>query len=453
MWNNPQKYNLKKVFVSATDYFPGDGIPDEKTGESISFFDFRTGLTNSEAAYEYIIKDRAEKEGSEGYVKHIQTYPLKEADIFIKNSGGLLNRKKLNAQKNRLDDCPYPITRGRLEWQDTDPATMKLIARAKNRKEKDKIHFARGSKIKFVEDDEIGTVVKLMDPIDHSKLPYNPDIIGIDSYDDEVEENKGSLGGTIVYRCFHGVSKAYDLPIAYILDRGTSDDDDEFYSDTFRLCVYYDTQALLEYTKVVIKTYFEGVGGLSHLKERPNLEGQGYNSRAVNQYGFKMSNQHAFKLITKLLRSEVNENWNKIWFEELLDHLIEFGESNSDLGSAYGMVMIHKLDMFGYLSEGIDEDDNDSDPIEDFGAWVVENGIPVFKSYGQRFGNEDNDFGTNSIFDPELDLTGEERKEYQHQQIRTSEHAKKEQEDIMAKYGNDVFSFVMEQHHKTLENN
>ena len=160
MWNNPEKYNLKKIFVSSTDFYPGDNIPDEKTGKKISFFDFKTGRTNKKAALDYIIKERQEKEGSEGYVKHIQSYPVKESDIFIKNSGGLLNRKKLNAQKNNLDNCPYPKTIGRLEWETNDSQTKSLVSRAKNLKEIDKVHFNRGSKIKFVEEMTLELLIK-----------------------------------------------------------------------------------------------------------------------------------------------------------------------------------------------------------------------------------------------------------------------------------------------------
>ena len=55
MWNKPEKYGLKKVFVSATDYFPGDGVPDEHTKKTISFFDFSTGPTDSKAALSHAV--------------------------------------------------------------------------------------------------------------------------------------------------------------------------------------------------------------------------------------------------------------------------------------------------------------------------------------------------------------------------------------------------------------
>jgi len=455
MWNNPEKYNLKKIFVSSTDFYPGDNIPDEKTGKKISFFDFKTGRTNKKAALDYIIKERQEKEGSEGYVKHIQSYPVKESDIFIKNSGGLLNRKKLNAQKNNLDNCPYPKTIGRLEWETNDSQTKSLVSRAKNLKEIDKVHFNRGSKIKFVEDNDLGTINKILDPIDHSRLPFNPDIIGTDSYDDDVAEGTGSLGASIVYRLFSGPNKEYDLPIAYILDRGSSDNDDEFYSNTFRLAVYYDSEMLLEHTKISIKNYFLDINGEKHLKARPDLGEHGYNSRAVNQYGLKMPNQYAFNFATRLLKAEVNQNWNNIWFEEILDHLIEFGENNSDLGSAYAMCMFYKLEMFGEISDGIEDSHDDGDVINDMGTWVIENGEYKFVTYGQAYqGDDHNDFSSKeSIFDPEYDLVGEEKRKYLESQTAAVNKVKKEREEVLERYGNDIFAFTIEEHKRNINNN
>lgn len=456
MWKNHKAYNLKKIFVSATDYYPGDGVPDEETGKRISFFDFRTGRTDSDAAFQHIMAEREIKKNSDGFVKHIQSYPLKESDIFIKNSGGKLNRRKLNAQKNNLENCPFEILKGRLEWETQDSKTKHLIARAKNLKEKDKIHFSRGSKIVFVKDEQFGTIHKIMDPLLKENLPtnYHPDIVATDSYDDEVEEGKGSEGATIVYRCFYSVKQVYNLPIAYILDRGTSDDDDEFYSNTFRLCCYYDTEMLLEWTKVLIKSYFEGIGALKYLMRRPDLEESGYNSKAINKYGFKMSNQHADKLVTRLLISEVNENFKNIWFEEILDHLIDFGESNADLASAYGMAMIAKLDMFGDLSDGIDEDRSDVSHLNALGHWASKpDGSVSWETYGNK--NKD-PFAFNKEdyrFDPEYDLSGEQKISYESQKNIEREEGIRQQKEILAKYDNDVMAFALEDFNNRNQNN
>ena len=302
----------------------------------------------------------------------------------------------------------------------------------------------------------MGAIRKLLDPVDTKKVSYNPDIIGCDSYDDEVAEGTGSEGATIVYRCFHGVTQPYNMPIAYTMDRGSSDSDDVYYSNTFRLAVYYDTEVLLEWTKVLIKTHFEDVGGLNHLKGRPDLSESGYNSKAVNQYGFKMSNQHSFKLITRLLKKEVEDHFNNIWFEEILDSLIDFGESNADLGSAYGMVLVSRLDMFGELTDGIEDDDtHESNIFDSMGHWVIKNGIRRWTTYGEERNDDDDGFDNinRNVWDPELDLVGSEREMFEEAQMAASDKIKKERSDILKKYGNDPMAFVLNQHNERLNEN
>ena len=458
MWNAKESvYNLKKLLVLASDYYPGDGIPDKATGKTISFFDFRTGRTNSKAAELYILKERQEKEGSEGFIKHIQSYPLKESDIFIKNSGGFLNRKKLNAQMRNQDNCPFERKIGRLEWHTKDPQTKKLIAVARDLKEMDKIHLARGSKLVFEADDELGTINKILDPLDHSKLQYNPDIGGCDSYDEEIAEGTGSLGASIVYRCFYGMNKAHDLPIAYILDRGTSDSDDEFWSNTLRLSIYYDIQLLVEYTKVGIINYFKDVGATQWLKERPDLTGVGYNSKAQNTFGLRMSNQHSWALTLRLLKAEVNLNFNNYWFMEILEHLVDYGDSNSDLGSALGMVMVAKLDLFGDISDGIENAPEDGNVIDDMGFYDMVNGELIFRTYREaeldKFPEDPFEVRNVRAFDPEYDLEGEEREQFHQAQVDTKKEIQKRRENVLSNYSNDIMAFTLEEHKRRIEEN
>lgn len=450
MWNAKRSvYNLKKVFVSATDYFPGDGIPDEKTKKVVSFFDFRTGRTDAKMAYEYIINDRKEKEGSEGYIKHIQSYPLKEADIFIKNSGGALNRKKLNAQIRNLPNSPYLIKQGKLEWHTEDEVTMKLVARARTLKEKDKIHLARGSKVVLVEDQEFGTYYEVLPPIKTSHLGYNPNIQGTDSYDDEIAEGTGSLGASITYRCFYGINKEYDMPTSFILDRGTSDSDDVFYSQTLRQSVYHDTENLIEHTKIQIIQYYKDVGAIRYLMARPEIDG--YSSRSVNQFGFKMPNQYAKTFVTRLLKTEVEENWDKIWFEDLLLHLIDFGEANSDLGSAYAMVMVAKLSIFGEITDGSDEDDTDVNPISNMMHYTMVDGVLKVERYGAVKKGLHGIEGMEA-FNPEYDLSGDDLEEYENAKKSTRDQALERQKDILEKYGNDVMAFALNEFHENINN-
>ena len=460
LWNAKRSvYNLKKVFISATDFYPGDGIPDEKTKKSISFFDFRTGRTNSEAAKAHILKERLEKEGSEGYIKHIQSYPLKDTDIFIKNSGGLLNRKKLNAQMRNQDNCPFERQIGRFDWQTKDAQTLKLVSIARDLKEIDKIHLKRGSKVIFVKDEELGMVHKLLDAIDHSKLPYNPDIAGCDSYDEDDPGAHASLGATIWYRCFYGINKPHDLPTAYLLDRGTADSDDEFYSQSLRGCVYYNVELLVEYTKIAIINYFKDCDARDYLKPRPDLTGMGYSSKARNEFGLKMSNQHSWTLTLRLLKAEVNKNFNNYWFMEILEHLVEYGESNSDLGSALGMVLVSKLDMFEFISDGIEDDEEQGSAIDNMGFYTQQNGSLVFKTYkeasAQNQIDEHDPFSTKGLrgFQPEIDLEGEDREAYYQTRIDTRKEIEKRRQEVLNNYSDDIMAFTLNEHKRTLEEN
>ncbi len=462
MWYaNRAIYNLKKIFVSATDYYPGDGIPDPITKKSVSFFDFRTGRTNGEAALKHIVKERQEKDGSEGFVKHIQQYPLKESDIFIKNSGGLLNRKKLNAQMRNQDNCPFERKLGRLEWRTNDPKTIRLVAVARDLKEIDKIHFSRDSKIVFKEDEELGTVWKILDPIKTKGLPYWPDIGGCDSYDEDDPGEHASLGGTIIYRCFYGINNPYDLPVAYILDRDTADSDDEFYSQTLRLSIFYKVEMLVEYTKIAILNYYKDVGAHAFLKLKPDLDGSGYTSKAKNVYGFKVPNQYATKLILRLLKAEVNINFNNYWFMEILSHLVDYGESNSDLGSALGMVLVSKLDMFGEMSEGIEEEPGEENLLEGMGFYEVINGEAVFRTYGdinkfqenEQMENDPFSVHTMRAFDPEYDLVGQEQEEYHKAKIKQQKDIKTKRKEVLEKYGGDIMAFTLEEHNQRIKEN
>jgi len=459
MWNSPREtYNLKKVLVLATDYYPGDGVPDKKTGKAISFFDMKTGRTNERAALEYILQERKFKEGKQGYIKHLQSYPIKESEIFIKSSGGLLNRKKLNVQLQNLPNNPYLVEKGRLEWKTEDPVTLRLVARAKNLKEIDKIHFNRKSKVEFVEDEDFGTFVKILDPIKKHNMPYCPDIAGCDSYDEEMDKEQAkkniSDGATIIYRTFYSVKEPYDIPVGYILDRGDATADDDFFSQNLRCAVRYGYQLLVEYTKIGIINYFTDCGArYEHLMERPEIDG--YNSKATNPVGFKMPNQHAWKLILRLLKREVNENFNNIWFEQILLHLINFGDQNADLASAYGMVLIAKLSLFPEETEGIEYDDNDDNYLLDMDTYVNENGRLVTKTYRELFSENGQDDFRKIVpeFEPELHADETELIEESKAIKARQEEIKSEKKKLLEKYNNDPMAFAIEEFFKEKKKN
>ena len=155
MWDKHDVYNLKKIFVPAYMYYPSDNVPDEETGEIVSFFDYDKGVTDRERAKKYILEKRKiAAKSKDTYIKHVQSYPLLESEIFVKTKGGILDLVKLQFQLKEIYSGNHiePILRGRLEWVD-EPRTIQLLNRAKNLKEKTKIRVENDSKVKFVIDE------------------------------------------------------------------------------------------------------------------------------------------------------------------------------------------------------------------------------------------------------------------------------------------------------------
>lgn len=442
--HNPQEspYNLKRLFIPAYEYYPGDGDPDEKTGRVISFFNRNTGETREEAALAHILKDRKRAQKSkEGYIKHIQSYPIKESEIFIKSKGGLLDRTKLNAQLANLNEgnCPFEMKTGRLEWVD-DAITKKLVSKCKTNKEKAKIRFSRKSKVKWV-DDANGLVKRIADPINKNGMEYKPDIAACDSYDEEAEERTSSAGATVVYRCYSSFDTKFDIPICVYTERGDASDDDEFYENNLKMAVYWNYKLLIEYSKIGLDKHFKSVGAQAYLKERPELRDHGpKNSRARNEYGQRMDKYHK-ELLTKLLKSDVKNNYYNYWFQELILDLIDYGEKNTDLAMAFGLCLIYKLEMFDDITEGIEETDEYVDELQKMTYYDTDGfGNLEIKIYGE----DEDEFGIED-FNPQRDLRGEQLQEY-NQHVQDQENQiKKQHQEMVEKINKDPFLSALEE--------
>ena len=444
MWELAEEtFNLKKIFIPASEYYPGDGIPDKTTGEVVTFFNFTTGETDQKTAREFILagRERASKSKT-GYIKHIQSYPLKESEIFIKTEGGILDRKVLNTQLMRLNegDVPKLVRRGKMKWIDSD-RTKKMLLRAKNTKERTKIRVERNSKVKFIDDPD-GTLLIVDTPINQKDAHYKPDIAGIDSYDHEVQQTgKHSYGAMVVYRNYNGPAKEYDYPVAILKERGDATSDDSFYEHSVMVSIWYDCETLIEYTKIAIQNYYMDVGAKHLLKQRPNLEGVIGPSRQAQKYGQQMGRKEK-GLATELLRTEIKESVFQIYFKDLIIDLIDYGDVNTDLAMAYAMCLIFKLEMFPELSDGIEYDDDDAyeDPLLSMTYYDLEDNTLVIKNMmGTEPGEQDI-----AYFNPDLHLSELEKKERKEMFQRQAKEREQRKSEIEKKYGTDVLAFVVE---------
>lgn len=406
MYKDPDSYNLKKIFVPAYMYYPG--FKEDDGTETPNYFNIRTGLTNEVEALKDIMKRRIRTKGNmDAYIKEVQQRPYKEEELFIKTNGGVLDRIALNGQLQRImsDDVPLTFVRGRYEWVDNDE-TKYFLARCRNTKEKTKVRVKYKSKVVFIED-PTGTVwhLKGFKKINNSNLPYNPDIGASDSYDDEHVTN-GSFGATIGYRVFNGMSSEYDLPISLVYERGDGTSDDTFFENSVMMGIFWNMEILVEYTKTAIITYFKDVGAEMWLRRNPEISSDIVINNARQEYGVKMTaGKRGFKsLVTKLLKLEIKENVHKIYLDKILIDLIDYGDGNTDISMAYGIVLIHKLDIFDYISEDIDEP-AENDILSDIDFYDISN-------TGRLLVKREYEEIKIDSFDPRKHLTGEEQKEY-----------------------------------------
>lgn len=431
MWESHKSYNLEKVFIPAYEYFPGDGEIDEKTGiQAPSFFDLRTGDTNQEAALKHILSERKRALGSkEGATKHIQNYPIKESEIFIKTKGGILDRIKINNQLLFIEEQgnKYDEKIGRLEWVD-DEVTAKMITKCKDTKEKVKIRIKRGSKVKWVDDEVHGLIHKILDPINHDDMNHKPDIATCDSYDEEIEENSGSFGGTLVYRTYAGPNRDYNLPTAYLLERGDSSSDDTFYENNVKMAIYWNYELLFEYSKIAIESYFKDVGATKYLKDRPDLRKHLGPSQAKNEKGQRMTKE-VKSLGTKLLKAEVNTNIQNVWFPVLLKDLADFGDKNTDLAMCYLIILLYKLELFDYISEEDIEDYDDGSNIFDSMAYYdvdSKGNVTVKTFYGDNLDEIE-------AFNPDIHLSEYDRIEIRRKREEEKKMMEQHQKDFAKK--------------------
>lgn len=415
IYDNPEAYNMKKLFIPAYLYYPGTDLSElgenpteeDKLEAEANFFDPKTGRTDTVKALEHILKRRKRASKSkDGYIKEVQSRPTEEAHLFLKTSGGTLNRITLNNQLQRIYDggTPYTPKLGRLEW-DYDKSLEMKLTRCQTQKERDKIHILNNSKVKFVEDPN-GTFYKICDPINRPGLPYDADIAGTDSYDEIVPENTGSMGATLGYRVFNGLSTDYNMPVGLVFERGDASSDDTFYGNSLKFCVMYQMKTLVEYSKIMIINYFEDCNAQKYLALKPILRNEAIANKGRQTYGVHMKAEMK-NIGTRLLKQEVNNNTQNIWLDKILLDLIDYGDENTDIAMAYVMVLIQKLDMFDDITDDIEEYD-DGDVLMDMEFFQMNaSGDLEVQSY-----QVEHNFDGMDVFDPRKHLEGEDRENY-----------------------------------------
>ncbi len=328
MYYKPEEYNCKSIFIPASKVYHG-------------YFNYKTGESDVEGAT-VAIEKRADKlrniSDKTRFYAFRQEMPLKPEHAFMQFGLSPFDLDKINNQiADILTNKALRITRRfRLEWPEDG---------------KGKRVF--GGKPDFVEDNQ--GPFKIVDlPLDNLK---NAHVSAVDPYhiDDELEDgtfDSDSKGCMFVYRRFIDMNTHGQLPVAEYFDRPESKS--IFYENCLKLAIAYDTQILVEYNDDGFLKYFIDNKMSRFLKERPRAADSPW-SQVSNKYGVHMKSFQK-KLVIELIDEYVKNHCEEIYFVELLQELAKFGAINTDRAMAFGMSLLHDMDVFRKIVDKEKED-------------------------------------------------------------------------------------------------
>tara|TARA_R110002020_G_scaffold17225_16_gene60834 strand:- start:5765 stop:7582 length:1818 start_codon:yes stop_codon:yes gene_type:complete len=323
MYYNADSFGLIPMFIPASVCYHG-------------FFDIKTGVSKEKEARKALIKQREKLEGrdsAKAYNLHIQNYPLTVEEAFLKTKGSRFDLSLINAQRSRIMSSrkfKNQIQRGRLEWifdkEDGFTEAVEWIA------------------------DPTGPYLVL----DHPDEEYQGlDIGGIDSYDQDTAESTASMGSAIIYRRFVNTDMASDYPIAEYTERPKTAE--EFWDGCLKLAIYFNSKMLIEYTKIGIIDYFKRKGALRYMKEKPKTA-HAPGTLTRNRYGLQM-NKQTKAVMEQYIDDYIKTNVDDIWFIDLLNELADYGTRNTDRAIAFGLCLIHNVDVHAIQAKEKNETD------------------------------------------------------------------------------------------------
>jgi hypothetical protein len=378
MWKNHKSYQLRKVFI------PGYKVMD-------GFFDYATGKSNEEDARKWIIKERKriEEGGDQEQLQmHIQNYPIREQEIFLKTSQKFFDLIKINKARQRILSDPNVkriITKGYYDFDDTVNQNRRDVASAPDLNSKMLRQILGGSKPIFIPD-ETGPVQVLHHDLvreDGRPMYQNINTVGIDSVDQEIAETSDSQLAATVYRRFVNFDVPCQLPVAILKMR--TPDPSLMYRQALLMTMAYHTQALVEYSKIRIFDYWKFWGAMAYARKRPTSIHTA-NSKARNEYGVYMSGDVKQKGIEQIRVDIAADRLEDYWFIELLDDLADFGDKNVDLGMSLLLAKLQDFDMSWIPTNETGQTELDSDAVK----YIVKNGrvVPIVMSSNNSYNNQ-----------------------------------------------------------------
>lgn len=326
MFNNPEAYNLRAyewdgkkqgLFIPAYNKFGG-------------FYE-TTGVSDKIGAKKYLDARREKKKVDiEIYRQETMEFPFDAEEAFAVSGTTTFDLPRLEQRFADImkDDRLQIVRTGHLDYI---RAGSTIIG------------------IKFTEHKEgIFEIVEEPEMVDGVAVK-NLYVGGCDSFDASEEESTGdkSKGSLFIYKRFWKASTTGRIYVAKFTQR--TKDATEFYENTVKLNMWYNSKMLYEYTKIGIGQHYI-VNKLHHmLYERPKLEEAKVVKKTVstNKYGLTMPDKVKIHMINRYAQY-LNKNLDQMFFLTQIKDAIDFrfGSPKFDETMAAALCIIADDDMY-----------------------------------------------------------------------------------------------------------
>lgn len=336
---HPEKYNC---LAFDNIYEPSD----TKIGYFVPVTKFyppyvdKDGNSDEASAKEAVLKKRElKKQGtnSDAYFLEIIQNPLVPSESFFINSGTVFDTIRLNQQImtiNNSRELQSAMRYGELEWVDEKGNISNSFT--------GKVEFFVGKPVYSDKHEIIRNRYQIWElPDEKLKIKDNIYVGGCDPYD----RDKGtSLGSMFIYKMFTGIETTGELFVAELT--GRPETVDEFCEMCAKLCVYYNSKVLLEYSNTYMEAWFIRNGFTKYLKSRPMVV-YADRKRAItnNKYGIIMSETTKLFCVQKM-KNYISKHSDSIFFIDLLQDMLKFTmDTNHDRSMAAMLTILYEVDL------------------------------------------------------------------------------------------------------------
>lgn len=343
MTYKPWAYNL----LEFENRYTRDGIPTETSiARFVPAWKFeeidKDGNSLKTKSIIKLEKEREQTLPADRYTKIVMK-PIYLEEIFMIPDGGyfgkeiamLCNERKAYINNHKVAQV---VKRINIEWVDPND-------------------FSKGVEWKY--DEEGRFLISEPPELDKDDKVYKGLYkAGTDSYDQDEANCSTSKGCCVIKKGFLDASHSANKHVAIILERpDTSKGGSElFYEDTAKLCMMYGARNLIEYSKILIFSWYERHNLTFLLKERPTFVTSNLivDSKASNRWGIDPSTKSDWLVMEKDYL-KVRQNIEQCDFVILLDAWGKFrynpgvGKYNCDITIATSLCEVHQQDDYGVV--------------------------------------------------------------------------------------------------------